>query len=191
MLVKLYGASDQPVVRLHNPQLDDWAHRAPREGDGLVVVGWGDTDPGSGEEHSVLASVLREATVNYVPNDQCEDAKGYSSIQSASSATKAEDYFEYDGTISADMMCARGDGEVVQDACQGDSGGGLLRLGADFNGEEGRWCLPPRVAGPRSMYSLLTCTASLRRCANGHRELGPAMRRQGFPRCLRKSRGAL
>lgn len=134
MLVKLYGASDQPVVRIHNPNLDDWAHRNASAGEDLVVIGWGDTDPASGEESTSLASVLQAATVSYVPNDVCEDSKGYSSIQS--SATKFEDYFEYEGTISEDMMCALGSGDSVQDACQGDSGGGLIRLGDDSNGAE-------------------------------------------------------
>eukprot|EP00581_Thalassiosira_minuscula_P018242 CAMPEP_0183717970 /NCGR_PEP_ID=MMETSP0737-20130205/11368_1 /TAXON_ID=385413 /ORGANISM="Thalassiosira miniscula, Strain CCMP1093" /LENGTH=782 /DNA_ID=CAMNT_0025947449 /DNA_START=174 /DNA_END=2522 /DNA_ORIENTATION=+ len=136
MLVKLYGASDQPVVKIHNPQLsnEQHEHRDPVEGDELVVIGWGDTDPASGEERTSLASILQAATVSYVPNDICEESKGYSSIHS--SPTKFEDYFEYDGTISDDMMCARGSGDVIQDACQGDSGGGLLRLGDDFQGEE-------------------------------------------------------
>jgi len=142
MLVKLYGASDQPLVRLHNPSLDDYAHRDPGVGEDLVVVGWGDTDPDSGEESTNLASVLQAATVSYVPNDVCEESKGYSSI--LSSATKFEDYFEYDGTISDDMMCARGRWDSLQgaqagsigDACQGDSGGGLIRLGDDLNGGE-------------------------------------------------------
>ena len=140
MLVKLYGASDQPVVRVHNPNLDDWAHRNASAGEDLVVIGWGDTDPASGEESTSLASVLQAATVSYVPNDVCEDSKGYSSIQS--SATKFEDYFEYEGTISEDMMCALGSGDSVQDACQGDSGGGLIRLGDDSNGAEGRLFIP-------------------------------------------------
>mmetsp|Transcript_9133 Transcript_9133/g.20627 ORF Transcript_9133/g.20627 Transcript_9133/m.20627 type:complete len:744 (+) Transcript_9133:192-2423(+) len=130
MLVKLYGASDQPLVRLHNPNLEDWAHHDPTIGEDLVVTGWGDTDPASGD--TSLASALHAATVSYVSNDDCEDSKGYSSIQS--SVTKSEDYFEYEGTISDDMMCALG--ESQQDACQGDSGGGLIRLGDDFNGNE-------------------------------------------------------
>jgi hypothetical protein len=65
--------------------------------------------------------------VQYVTNEECEDAKGYSSIQSNS---YEEDYFEYDGTITTDMMC--GLGVDSQDACQGDSGGGLFRLGSSF-----------------------------------------------------------
>ena len=88
-----------------------------------------------------MASVLHAATVHYVPNDVCEGSKGYSNIKSSSSSSssssinKPEDYFEYDGTISDDMMCALGRSQ--QDACQGDSGGGLLRLGNDYNGGEG------------------------------------------------------
>jgi len=134
MLVKLYGASNQPVVRLHDPNLRYAAHREPFEGEDLVVIGWGDTDPASGKESTSLASVLRAATVKYVPNHICEKSKGYSDIQSTTN--KAEDYFEYDGTISKDMMCARGSGDIVQDACQGDSGGGLIRPGPDMNGAD-------------------------------------------------------
>lgn len=109
------------------------------------MQGWGDTDPASGEESTSLAAVLHAATVGYVPNDICEESKGYSSIQS--SATKFEDYFEYDGTISSDMMCALGKSQQgaggaeasgIGDACQGDSGGGLMRLGDDSSGDEGK-----------------------------------------------------
>lgn len=88
--------------------------------------------------------------MSYVPNDACEASKGYSSIQS--STTKLEDYFEYDGTISEDMMCARGGGDVVQDACQGDSGGGLIRLGRDINGSEGRVFLHCWFVSFQSVY---------------------------------------
>ena len=139
MLVKLYGASEKPVVKLHNPKLkdEDYIQRDPVQGEELVVMGWGDTDPAIGGEESIsLASVLNVATVGYVPNDVCEESKGYSNVQSSGEAIdEMEDYFEYDGTISSDMMCALGD--ASQDACQGDSGGGLFRLGENFNGDEG------------------------------------------------------
>ena len=135
MLVKLYGSSDQPTVRLHDPskaiRFND--HRNPTDGEELVVTGWGDTDPAAGEVNAKLASVLHAATVSYVPNDECEDSKGYSDIQSSSPGKFGEGaYFEYEGTISDDMMCALG--KTNQDACQGDSGGGLMRLGDDYKG---------------------------------------------------------
>ncbi len=132
MLVKLYGASDQPVVRLHNPHLENEedALRAPETGEELVVIGWGDTDPDLGEEHTTIPSVIHAAAVSYVPNDVCEESKGYSVTQSYTSS----EYFEYAGTITDDMMCALG--QYQQDACQGDSGGGLIRLGDDFIGGE-------------------------------------------------------
>jgi len=132
MLVKLYGASDQPVVRLHNPRLanEEYVHRDPEIDEDLVVIGWGDIDPQYGENHTTLASVMQAATLNYVPNDVCEASKGYSATQTYSTTG----YFEYEGIITEDMMCALGDN--LQDACQGDSGGGLLRLGADFTAGE-------------------------------------------------------
>ena len=141
MLVKLYGASDQPVVQLHNPNnlgeasTDSSAaaqqHRTPESGEELVVIGWGDTDPEFGDEHTMVASVIQVAALSYVPNDICEESKGYSVTQSYTSS-EVSGYFEYEGTITDDMMCALG--EYMQDACQGDSGGGLIRLGDDFTG---------------------------------------------------------
>lgn len=110
MLVKLYGASDNPTVRIHNPNIE----AQPIEDETMVVVGFGDTDPTPGEVNAIMSSVLRAASVQYVPNDVCEEAKGYSNIQSGTSSF--EDYFEYDGTITSDMMCALGDNS--QDACQ-------------------------------------------------------------------------
>lgn len=125
MLVKLYGSSDQPTVRIFNPSID----AEPVEGETMVVMGWGDTDSAPGEENSVMATTLRAANIQYVPNDVCENAKGYSDIQTSGSKI-IEDYFEYEGTITSDMMCGLGNNS--EDACQGDSGGGLLRLGSTY-----------------------------------------------------------
>jgi len=133
MLVKLYGSSDQPMVRLHNP-FEEGRYEGNTElvdGEELVVVGWGDTDPDPGEDYVSLSMLLQAATVFYVPNDVCEESKGYSTIQTSTSET--EQYFEYVGTISKDMICAAGGNA---DACQGDSGGGLFRLGEDYDGLE-------------------------------------------------------
>jgi secreted trypsin-like serine protease len=110
MLVKLYGASDNPTVRIHNPNVD----AQPKEGEEMVVIGFGDTNPLPGEVNSVMSTVLRAASVAYVPNDLCDNAKGYSNIQSGTGSF--EDYFEYDGTITSDMICGLGDNS--QDACQ-------------------------------------------------------------------------
>ena len=133
-------------MRLHDPSKADRRYdmRLPTDGEELVVTGWGDTNPQSGQSNSQLSDILHAASVNYVPNDTCEDSKGYSDIQQSSSVDNSEfpdnrfepqSYFEYEGTISDDMMCALGKNE--QDACQGDSGGGLLRLGDDFSGGKG------------------------------------------------------
>lgn len=131
MLVKLYGASDNPTVRIHDP--DNVHQTSLKEGDALTVVGFGDTDPTPG--NAVMASVLRRADVRYVPNDMCEKSTGYSDVHSEGD----ERYFEYEGSVTDDMMCAIG--EEGQDACQGDSGGGLFRLGggdADDNNSHHR-----------------------------------------------------
>ena len=138
MLVKLYGSSDQPVVRLHDPSIsnEDLKHGKPRKGEEFVVTGWGDTDPISGKDNAKLSSILHAAAVSYVPNDECEEAKGFSNVQgSIPGQFQSGSYFEYEGTISDDMMCALG--KSNQDACQGDSGGGLLRLGDDYSGGKG------------------------------------------------------
>jgi len=138
MLVKLYGSSDQPVVRLHDPSIsnDHLEHGNPRDGEEFVVTGWGDTDPISGKDNAKLSSILHAAAVSYVPNDECEQSKGFSNVQgSIPGQFQSGSYFEYEGTISDDMMCALG--KSNQDACQGDSGGGLLRLGDDYSGGKG------------------------------------------------------
>ena len=105
MLVKLYGASDQPVVRIHNPNASKRKelNKVPQDGEALVVIGWGDTDPRSGEENNKLATRLQAASVNYLPNDKCESSKGYSDINESSTVQTTGQYFEYDGTISDDM----------------------------------------------------------------------------------------
>ena len=176
MLVKLYGESDQPVVTLHNPKLvNEFAHREPGLEDELVVVGWGDTDPASGEEGTNLASALHAAKVNYVPNDVCKESKGYSSIESI--ASTKEGYFEYDGSISDDMMCAIGSEDAIGDACQGDSGGGLIRLSSSDSPFDGRGTLHLHFV---EEYSAPICshTAYLHfvkhvdRCPDGHSKLG-------------------
>ena len=140
MLVKLYGSSDQPVVRLHDPSISNeynLEHGKPRKGEEFVVTGWGDTDPISGKDNAKLSSILHAAAVSYVPNDECEESKGFSNVQaSIPGQFQSGSYFEYEGTISDDMMCALG--KSNQDACQGDSGGGLLRLGDDYSGGKGK-----------------------------------------------------
>jgi secreted trypsin-like serine protease len=125
MLVKLYGESNKPFVKIHNPNTDD----DPTDGEELVVIGWGDTNPDFDDPD--LPDILQFASVNYVSNDMCEESSGQTYIGTSDQSTY---YFEYDGKVSNDMMCAVDkDG---QDACQGDSGGGLIRLGSDRNGKD-------------------------------------------------------
>ena len=51
MLVKLYGFSDQPTVKLHDPSKSDKRYdmRQPTDGEEFVVTGWGDTNPQAGK----------------------------------------------------------------------------------------------------------------------------------------------
>lgn len=124
MLVKLYGGSEKPVVRLHNPNTDP----EPSPFEELSVLGWGDTDPAFGEPD--LPNILQYASVSYIPNDICENFNGYALLEGKDDEAV---YFNYKGKVSSDMMCAvNWDG---QDACQGDSGGGMIRLGSAPNGE--------------------------------------------------------
>ena len=124
MLVKLYGGSNKPVARLHNPNTDD----EPTVLEELVVTGWGDRNPDFGEPD--LPDILHYASVKYIPNDTCEDSNGYTYIEGNDQAI----YFDYEGKVSNDMMCAISWDGI--DACQGDSGGGLIRLGSATNGKD-------------------------------------------------------
>mmetsp|Transcript_32289 Transcript_32289/g.67892 ORF Transcript_32289/g.67892 Transcript_32289/m.67892 type:complete len:475 (+) Transcript_32289:304-1728(+) len=74
----------------------------PRVDDRVTVMGWGET--GSG-----LSDVLMEVDVNVISNGECNTSKDASST--------------YEGAITANMLCAKADG---QDSCQGDSGGPLV-----------------------------------------------------------------
>ena len=123
MLVKLYGESDKPVIRLHNPNTDP----EPTPYEELSVLGWGETDPALGEPD--LPTILQTASVSYIPNDICEKINGFAATEGSDEPA----YFNYEGRVSSDMMCAIN--EDGQDACQGDSGGGLIRLGSTSNGE--------------------------------------------------------
>lgn len=124
MLVKLYGGSDKQVVRLHNPNTDSELELYEE----MVVTGWGDTNPDYGEPD--FPDILHYASVKYIPNDVCDDFNGFTYVEGNDQPL----YFDYTGKLSEDMMCAIDWGG--QDACQGDSGGGLIRLGSAGNGRD-------------------------------------------------------
>jgi secreted trypsin-like serine protease len=60
-------------------------------------------------------TVLQQVTVDYVPNEECSEAKNY--------------IFTYEGDILPDMVCILGSDEGQ---CNGDSGGPYLLLGDSF-----------------------------------------------------------
>jgi len=99
MIMKLTAPSDITPVA-YNTQSS-----VPADNDELTVIGFGATSSGGPS-----SDVLLQVTVNYVPNDECND-----------------DY-NPDATITDDMLCAADTGE---DSCQGDSGGPI------FNADDG------------------------------------------------------
>jgi secreted trypsin-like serine protease len=78
-------------------------------GQDLVSLGWGVTSP----DDEDVNQVLQQVTLQYVTNDQCEQAisKGKS----------------YEDEITEDMLCTFA---PEKDHCYGDSGGPVLSLGA-------------------------------------------------------------
>mmetsp|Transcript_19039 Transcript_19039/g.43354 ORF Transcript_19039/g.43354 Transcript_19039/m.43354 type:complete len:356 (-) Transcript_19039:117-1184(-) len=76
-------------------------------GDGVAVLGFGETEFGLNSQH------LQIAEMEYITNAACQETYAQISM------------FE----ITESMMCATS--ELNMDACQGDSGGPLLRVGQD------------------------------------------------------------
>ena len=103
MVMKLDSKSTHPPVLL-NADSDN-----PSNGDDLVVIGHGLTDPDDFEG----SEELRKVTVPFVPHDQCAAA-------------------DMDGIqiFEESMLCA-GLEEGGKDSCQGDSGGPLLERNGD------------------------------------------------------------
>lgn len=108
MLIRLSGQSSAPPVRVN-----DDPNLLVVDQD-LTVIGFGDQDPGSA---NVESSILLEATVQYVPNDVCENIKSPGGLV-------------FGRQFPDVLMCAFG--EAGEDTCQGDSGGPLIATGASF-----------------------------------------------------------
>lgn len=87
----------------------------PPVGTTTHVMGWGDTDPGSGQS---LSEELLVVDLQVISNNQCEAAE--------------QGGDKYAGWIYPSMLCTYTKG---QDACQGDSGGPLI-VRDDNNPEE-------------------------------------------------------
>jgi hypothetical protein len=107
LLLQLNGTVQnmQPVTLNFNEGI-------PYAGDALTVVGWGLTDP---DDSTAYPDTLREVSVGYISNDQCE-------------RTTSKGQRLYQGYIFDDMLCAA---EPGKDACAGDSGAPLIRLGIE------------------------------------------------------------
>ncbi len=118
LLVLNDSSSYQPIVTNHDeniPLLSSaqgdkarvYGEQATRTS--LHVMGWGQTNLTL--PHG--STILQEAEVKYVPNEQCESSFGYI----------GKLFGTYEGLIFEDHICAIDDEE---DACYGDSGGPLI-----------------------------------------------------------------
>jgi len=114
-LLMLERQSIHPYVKL-NADSD-----VPTKSDDLRVKGWGDIDPS--DNGQLTSDELRETTVTYIPNEICEQSEGY--VVTNNGAL----FGSYKGTIKDTMLCALDDIGQTSDACQGDSGGGLIKRG--------------------------------------------------------------
>jgi trypsin len=83
----------------------------PSVGNGVTVMGWGDTD--IRDDVSKLSDVLMKVQVKVISNSACDASKGNVGGYSDS----------YKGQITQNMLCAKAN---RQDSCQGDSGGPLV-----------------------------------------------------------------
>jgi len=82
-------------------------------GQGVTVMGWGDTD--IADHLQTMPDELMETEVFVVSNEECDQSKG----------TAGGGYeLDYHGQITENMLCA--EDVTAEDACQGDSGGPLV-----------------------------------------------------------------
>ncbi|KAL9189739.1 hypothetical protein ACHAXT_009414 [Thalassiosira profunda] len=116
MLMKLVQPSrEQNLVTLNaNPDLPSIP------GEQLTLMGWGDTNPDPNVNEPSMQ--LLEIQLEFVPDGTCRDKEG----------NVGADYVNYASRITTNMMCAmdsdggRGDAEVDEDTCLGDSGSPMI-----------------------------------------------------------------
>ena len=93
----------------------------------VITKGWGDIDPSDyGQKTS---DELRETDVWYMTNRECEDSEGY--VKTSEGVL----FGSYQGSITNSMMCALDYIGTTSDACQGDSGGALVKPGTDYGAD--------------------------------------------------------
>ena len=121
-LLVLQKQSVHPIIRINNDP------NVPIDGEELTVMGWGDID-----DHPTIKETsdeLREANVWYLNNNKCGQSKGI--IKTSTGFQEAS----YNGELTDNMLCAKDNIGTVSDACQGDSGGALVRTGSHPTGED-------------------------------------------------------
>jgi len=118
----------------------------PADGEELAVMGWGDIDSTDGGQET--SDELREAAVAYLPNDECEESEGY--VKTAEGWV----FGSYAGNIQTSMLCAHDRIGTTSDACQGDSGGALVKTGPHSSADKlvglvswGFGCADPNFPG--------------------------------------------
>lgn len=149
-LLLLEKQSIHPYIRINN------SPNIPIDGEELTVMGWGDID-----DHPTVKEVsdeLREAQVWYLTNSKCEESKGI--VNTSNGFQEAS----YKGELTDNMMCAKDHIGTVSDACQGDSGGALVRTGTHPTGDDdvllglvswGYGCADPNFPGVYSRLSTM------------------------------------
>jgi len=147
-LLILQKQSVHPIIRINNDP------NIPIDGEELTVMGWGDID-----DHPTIKETsdeLREANVWYLTNSKCEQSKGI--IKTSTGYQEAS----YNNELTDNMLCAKDNQGTVSDACQGDSGGCLVRTGSHPTGEDdtllglvswGYGCADPNFPGVYSRMS--------------------------------------
>ncbi|KAL3809341.1 hypothetical protein ACHAXA_003230 [Cyclostephanos tholiformis] len=119
MLLFLDGPSAAKTVKLNSYA------SVPTIGQDVWTVGWGDTDIANDYDSDTtydqsISPILNQIEVQVLSNEDCDSSGGYI----------GDNYFEYTGYITDNMLCAQDDG---QDACQGDGGGPLVIRTCDGN----------------------------------------------------------
>eukprot|EP00985_Skeletonema_marinoi_P027246 scaffold22066_cov154-Skeletonema_marinoi.AAC.1 len=115
MLVKTYGKSRYPVIRINLH--DD----APKRNEDITVLGWGAEHDDSVPRYSNL---LKEADLKAMTNDQCKA----SAVDVTNPETGRTELMSLRGHISDDMMCAKATNRYI---CHGDAGGPVIRRADD------------------------------------------------------------